>query len=227
MGPSIPMNDIQNLPQLLIQCIRGGTWQSPNKSQIRVLARTLFRAQALDIDIADPLVRLAAVARADLPVPNADWTPEMRVIADLIWPFLASPFALRCEFDNACALMPLDVLRTHFADWLSAEITKITTTPALGHQIIAAEVERLAQAYPQIGLSFGYLGNVWTNPRRDDRSFTVFTKLNGRMGSPVRFGGHGYAQLGLLAHLVTSKLETWVRDLVMQLQSNSVVLRAA
>src|SRR3546814_2090423 len=73
-------------------------------------------------------------------------------------------------------------------------------------------IAELSPNYPDIGLSFGYIGNIWHGPYQDDRSFRVFTMLRDRFGYSVNFGGHSSARLGELAFLIRAKLADWCAE---------------
>lgn len=62
---------------------------------------------------------------------------------------------------------------------------------------ITAAVKALAAQYPQLGLSFGYIGDLGRN--YDDRSWRVFTKLVDKTGRSVSFGYHSTEELADLA----------------------------
>lgn len=226
MSTPLSVTDIQNLPRLLIQCIRGKTWHSPNMDKIRILARILSRAQATYIDISPALVPLARIARGDLPVPNTNWSTEMTVINDLMWPFLASPYALHSELDRTMGKMSIDETIAALDAWVNDEVSKLRTSPNEAHQAITAAVKRLSSLYPQIGLSFGYINNIWSSPPLDDRSFRIFTNLKDSSGTPASFGAHDYEDLGILNHLVQNKLEDWCAVLTGKINDGSLIFRS-
>src|SRR3546814_7162017 len=81
-------------------------------------------------------------------------------------------------------------------------------TTAEAKKVIGDVIAELSPNYPDIGLSFGYIGNIWHGPYQDDRSFRVFTMLRDRFGYSVNFGGHSSARLGELAFLIRAKLRS-------------------
>src|SRR3546814_6522691 len=79
-------------------------------------------------------------------------------------------------------------------------------TTAEAKKVIVDVIAELSPNYPDIGLSFGYIGNIWHGPYQDDRSFRVFKMLRDRFGYSVNFGGPSSARLGELAFLIRAKL---------------------
>src|SRR3546814_11144090 len=78
-------------------------------------------------------------------------------------------------------------------------------TTAEAKKVIGDVIAELSPNYPDIGLSFGYIGNIWHGPYQDDRSFRVFTMLRDRFGYSVNFGGPSSARLVELAFLIRAK----------------------
>jgi hypothetical protein len=68
-------------------------------------------------------------------------------------------------------------------------------------ELIEVEVKALAAAFPELGLSFGYIGNCDMGPyaRWDDRSWRVFTN---RCGEDGRSCSWGYAHTDTLDHML-------------------------
>jgi hypothetical protein len=68
----------------------------------------------------------------------------------------------------------------------------------------------LQAKYPQVGLTFGYIGNDdarWG----DDRSWMFFTKIPYSDGSGTySFGRYGTQELGLLIDRAEVELENWI-----------------
>ncbi|MAM40817.1 MAG: hypothetical protein CL949_20460 [Erythrobacter sp.] len=86
---------------------------------------------------------------------------------------------------------------------------------------IRAKVQTLAEQFPELGLSCGYIGNCGHN--FDDRSWKVFTKLrnNDGHGSSVSFGGYPTERIGALALEVEAGLEDWCRNTLKRLKAGS------
>jgi hypothetical protein len=91
------------------------------------------------------------------------------------------------------------------------------------YDALHALVGRAAQQHPHLGLSFGYIGNVWNDPRyqpQDDRSWRVFNKVaTGRIpvGSMLLYdwtwGGGDFATEHLPAMLAWVEGEQFPRYL--------------
>lgn len=204
---------IENLPALLIGTIRAGTWDTPNADVLRQVARVVGRAQHAGLPYWDLIDVLAVVARADMPVPNTGWTPEMHAINRVIWPYLASSTSLNCTVhkDRGAYSTPsqgLAIAQAIVAD----EVAKISLTSEEADKAIRAEMERVAALHPEIGLSYGYIGNVSWGPRRDDRAFMVFTRLRDSTGRSISFGSHPHDRLGELAFMVRGRLAAWAAE---------------
>lgn len=210
------LDDIHSMPAILMSCIRAGTWSTPNAPKLRILSRMVRNAHAIGIDELPALVMLAGHARNDIPVPHAHLTPEMKVIERRLWSFLSSPIGLRHSIDRSYGPSTtideaIDVVRR----WLRDERAKAFMPAAEADDIIRAEVGRLAVLHPDLGLSYGYIGNCdLSGSRFDDRSFMVFTTLRSGHGPcpDIHFGGVPHADLGALAFTVSRNLEPWVRE---------------
>jgi hypothetical protein len=79
-------------------------------------------------------------------------------------------------------------------------------------QILHNAMEAARTRYPDLGLSFGYIGNLerWG----DDRSWRIFTKLSDRHTNccNVSWGGVGTANLATLATPeALARLNTWLQ----------------
>lgn len=204
--------DIANLPALLVSTIRHGSWKSPNAATLRRIARSARVAQDVGFPMDHILTVLAGAARADMPVPNTDWSPEMIQMERMIHPFLASSLAMRCERETA---EEYGIVRT--VDEAADVVTSIITDERARHavpadeadRIIREEMERVSALHPELGLSYGYIGNIWHGPYQDDRLFRVFTRLRDARGHSICFGGHALENLPELAFMAQRRLASW------------------
>jgi hypothetical protein len=76
----------------------------------------------------------------------------------------------------------------------------MTTNPDCAIKILRATTEIVRRLHPAIGASFGYIGNL--DHRRDDRQWSVFTKLSSNPSPTacnVSWGRVATAALGALA----------------------------
>lgn len=76
----------------------------------------------------------------------------------------------------------------------------MTTSTECAIKILRATTEIVRRLHPAIGASFGYIGNL--EHRRDDRQWSVFTKLSSNPSPTacnVSWGGVATAELGALA----------------------------
>lgn len=85
---------------------------------------------------------------------------------------------------------------------------------------IRKTVEALSAEFPQLGLSYGYVGNL--SPQYDDRSFKVFTVLRDR-GMSVSFGGYPASRLGHLCRDVRKGLRAWCEEQAKQLADGKIL----
>lgn len=231
MAAPIAMDDIRNLPALLMACVRAKTWNTPEAAKIRILARVTRAAMDLSSEPWAPLTLLAGQASADLPVPNTDWTPEMHTIHNMIWPYIASSMGMRpCVAQLAGVVRIRDVdhaielMQAYLAD--RRTIIQISETEA--HTILCNELERAKPLYPELQLSFGYIGNLWWGPYRDDRSFRYFTQLAWHDNrASVCFGDCSLEGLSELAFKVQNgALIDFCENAMKQLESGKFIKRS-
>lgn len=77
-------------------------------------------------------------------------------------------------------------------------------TTAIDHaaKVLKAATEAARRLHPELGLSFGYIGNMNYAPRSDDRRWSVFAKLSSRAGETacdVSWGSSSTTDLPALA----------------------------
>ena len=69
-------------------------------------------------------------------------------------------------------------------------------------RILEATTRAARRLHPELGLSFGYIGNLEWSPRRDDRQWSVFAKLSTKpapQACDISWGRATIAELGSLA----------------------------
>ena len=211
---NLDINNHRDLPGLVKHGIRSGFITTAGRETVRQVARLVGRAQADAIPDSDLLIVLAAALMKDRPEGFApDWHPYQVIVRDLAWAMCSSSIGL-----NNTLLAPLGhnvTLEDHVAvakKFIEEEREKRAMTDAEAKAIISGVMDKLSPLYPDLGLSFGYIGNIWHSPYQDDRSFRVFTKLRDRFGYSVNFGQHSHARLGELAFLIRAKLEDWCAE---------------
>lgn len=79
-------------------------------------------------------------------------------------------------------------------------------------------VERVAEKYPAVQLTSGYIGNVgnliFNGEPYDDRSWYVFTKVyDFKSNGKYKYGGYSTEDLELLVEWAENNLETWVKNI--------------
>lgn len=211
----LPANlDIDNhleLPALIKHGVRAGFLTTAGRETVRQIARLVDRARAQAIPHADLMIVLASAFqhdRADGIKP--DWHPYQAALYDLTRSMCASPNGLRNTL-----LSPLAAgvtLEDHLVvtkQFIENERAKRAMPADVADNIIRDVVAELAPQYPDLGLSYGYIGNIWHAPFEDDRSFRIFTKLRNQHGHSVQFGDYHVDQLGELAFRVQAQLADW------------------
>lgn len=211
---NLSLDNALDLPGLIKHGVRAGFITTAGREILRQVARLVDRARAQAIPDADLMVVLASAVqhdRADGFKP--DWHPYYAAIYDLAWPMLASSLGLKnallAPLGRGVTLADHVIVAQKFID---EEIEKRSMTAAEANKVIGDIIAELSPNYPDLGLSFGYIGNIWHGPYQDDRSFRVFTKLRDRFGYSVNFGGHSSARLGELAFLIRAKLADWCTE---------------
>ena len=224
--------EIRILPKLVLLAIRNNAYLVQDGIEIediRALSRVVSRAAAAGHDIMPVMVDYAAAVDDAMPR-LVDWSAEMHMIHELVWPFNASSYALQSTFwaDAGKPKGPVE-LRKAIEAWRDAQEAEQAVPLADADRDIRAEMDRVNLLFPRLGLSYGYIGNIWSAPYSDDRSFYIFTQvqhLDSRHGGSVKLGGNSYEELSKMRTLVLAKLEDWARDLDQRLIDNQVRLRS-
>jgi hypothetical protein len=227
--------DIRRMPSMVLKAIRAGAFlvrDDVDVEKVRILCRIVGRAHDAGHDVMPIMVDYAA--KVDGTMPRCDdakpWTPEMREIHELVWPFVASSYAMMSTFwiDNG---RPNDIeaLTTVIQAWIAEREVEAATTPGDADRDIREEMDRVNALYPRLGMSYGYIGNIWHGPYRDDRSFRIFTQvqtLDAAHGATLGMGDHSYEQLSKLRTKVLGRLEDWARGLDQELTAGTKRLRS-
>lgn len=99
----------------------------------------------------------------------------------------------------------------------------LASNPTSAYNQLNALCTELQERYPLIGITFGYIGNIWgPRPQDDDRSWMFFTKIrvsydnrfSSATGRRYSFGGYKTDQLPELLDKAVDGIETWLRDTV-------------
>ncbi len=99
--------------------------------------------------------------------------------------------------------------------------------------VLREQVRELAGEYPELGLTFGYIGNLSFAPRHDDRAWKVFTKCatpRCHGASDVSWGRYATGDLGLMVVDARKSLAAWCKqksDLLAAREIRSLVREAA
>lgn len=235
MAHQFPDCEARRLPTMVLPGIRDGSYRvavDVDVEKIRLISRIVMRADAAGHDVM-PLLPCyaaqvdAAMDRANL---NSDWTETMKAIHEIVWPFIASSYSLSSTFwADAGRPKDLDGYIAAFQAWVAEREEEQACSPGQADAEIRAEMERVNALFPRLGLSYGYIGNLWSGPFRDDRSFRIFTQvqyLDARHGETMGMGDHTFKNLSKLRTLVLAKLEDWARDLDQRLLDGKAKLRS-
>jgi len=103
-------------------------------------------------------------------------------------------------------------------DWSPAEEAKRRALEAQNHahEELTALFEDLKTRYPEVGLSFGYIGNIET--WGDDRYWYFFTQVQGQgTWGPERmkFGGYLTERLPEFSEKAQADLERWIKTVAL------------
>lgn len=226
---------IRSMPKLVLDAIRADAFLVRDEADlglVRTASRIVSRADAAGHDVMPILVDYAAMVDGTMPRcdESKPWTPQMSAIHALVWPFIASSYSLNSTFwaengrpDGLAGL--IEVMKA----WVAARESEAATTPDLADADIRAEMDRVSTLFPRLGMSYGYIGNIWWGPYRDDRSFRIFTQvqsLDARHGETLGMGDHVHADLPKLRTMVTAHLEDWARGLDTELTAGTKRLRS-
>lgn len=143
--------------------------------------------------------------------------PTLAKISDDLWFRVQSPIGLRnpyvCELFKAGSHKAHDIkelVQTMISDEIRATNASADNS---AYDALKAQVTKLAETYPDLGLTFGYIGNCdLFGQRWDDRRWYVFTKLAtpaSKGACDISFGGYPTSQLGHLMIQAERKLEAW------------------
>lgn len=233
MAHHLPDAKIRKMPTLVLKAIRKGrflTLTDDMVTQVQVLSRIVNRAAEAGHDVLPLMTAYSSFVDACMPRldPDKPWTEEMTQIHNMVWPFMQSAYSMRCQFYVDYGVPKSIVHLTEIVNkWVAEREAEAHVDPAQADADIRAEMVRVCNLYPRLGLSFGYIGNLWTGPSRDDRSFMVFTQVKYPNDLVTfQFGHHDYCDLPKLRTKVMSNLERWARELDEKLTAGTVVLRS-
>lgn len=148
---------------------------------------------------------------ANLVFNDPNTSPDLRTA---LHPNVQSPMSLRNRLEKRIRGLykldtaPMVLVVRKALDRFDQEAT-MSTTAANARIREIVEVQNLLR--PEVGLSYGYIGNIYQD--RDDRSFCVFTRLKDNTGRSVTYGGVGLAQLPSLLLDMECEFEAWLERL--------------
>jgi hypothetical protein len=233
MAHLYPDAEIRRMPGMVLRAIRHGKFIALTEElvpQIQALSRTVNRAAEAGHDMLPAMSTYASYVDACMPRldPDKPWTEEMSEIHNVVWPFVASPYALRCHWmgENGVA-KSIEHLDSLIKAWVAQLEAEKAMPLDQADAEIRAEMVRVSGLFPNLGLSYGYIGNIWHAPFRDDRTFKVFSQVKhpGDLGC-YSFGYHDVSDLPKLHTKVMAGLEGWARDLDAKLAAGTIVLNS-
>lgn len=211
--------------------VRAGTYRPDAAEDILAIGRLVTAHAARDYDVSDLYIAYAMAVQID-------WSGQLDVTKPLdetvlaltatAWAMLSSPNGLKSEI-----LKTLPRRDPKVADVLAAVRAKIAADEADRARaqvenpatLIGEIVKAAAAEHPRLGLSFGYIGNVWPGPNGDDRSWRVFTKLatpRCHSGCDISFGQLPTKQLGDLLVAVERRLPAWIAEQERRLDAGEI-----
>ena len=213
---------IDSLPSVLKDEINAGRWISANAVTIRQAARIVGRAQWLALyGCHDALIALATASLDEIAQAGPTKTPAMIAIRTWLLPLVAaSPLSLDWLHTTELSQVGRFAL-SRFETWLEDEICRANADADADNDEIGHAVDRVAALYPDLGLSYGYIGNLSFQPLRDDRSYCVFTRLMAGNKS-LTFAEHSAEQRGMYTHLIKQRLEGWAAALQLSLEAGAI-----
>ena len=211
--------------------IRAGTYRPEAAQEILEIGRLVIGHAARDYDVSDLYIAYAMAVQID-------WSGQLdvtkpidaavRALTATAWAMLASPNGLNSEILKTLPRHDPqvgDVLAAVRAKIAEDEADRARSQVANPSTLIGEIVTAAAVAHPRLGISFGYIGNVWPGPDGDDRSWRVFTKLatpRCASGCDVSFGQLPTKQLGDLLVAVERRLPAWLAEQERRLDAGEI-----
>lgn len=151
-----------------------------------------------------------------------DATPAFR---DFGHPIFQSVLAMRSELLNG----PNRVAALEAKLATLARIDMLNRAKGTDAAIRALVTEKAAR-YPELGLSYGYIGNCDFGGRYDDRSFRVFTKVRDERGAySINFGSFASwdaKSLGAMLVAIETDFDDWAQATLARIASGQYSQRA-
>lgn len=220
---------IHGLPSLVLRALRESALKlrpGIEIEKLRHLSRLVGRAHHAGHDtlaiMADYVSYVSeAIAR------DVDWNETTENIDALVRAFSLMSYRAPSSFDPGVGrpAAPQDLI-TPVEAWIAQRVAAEDCDPNVANEDIRIEMERVAALYPNVGLSYGYIGN-WST-LHDDRGFMIFTKVmfaDGSHGSSTRFGDHSHQELPRLRTMVLANLEGWTRTLDERVRTGRMISR--
>lgn len=207
------------------KAIRDGSYRPDAATEILEIARLVSGHAARDYDVSDLYIAFAMAMQLDQANRTEGTTLELTAT---VWAMISSPNGLKSEILKALPRRDpnaTDVLAAVQAKIAQDEADRTRAQVANPSTIIGEIVKAAAAQHPRLGLSFGYIGNVWPGPNGDDRSWRVFTKLatpRCYSGCDIRFGQMPTAQLGDLLVAVERRLPAWLDEQERRLDAGEI-----
>ena len=225
---------IKNLPESVILAIRSRCFTvrpDVNVYDLRILSRVLNNAFHEGIDVMPLMATYASLVDNSIERPAQCWSSDTRSIHDAIWPFMASTYAMKALKNDDLPYDPsINEFTAYAREWIAAKEAEDALPTEEADALIRAEMERVRDLYPNLGMSYGYIGNCSLGgaPLYDDRCFRVFTQVRVADGIEAGeyFGGYPLSRLGKLHTLVMNGLEQWAKTLNDRLESGEKTLRS-
>lgn len=211
--------DLKKLPTEVSRHLRRHTWIPRDSPSIFHMARDIAHHRQRRFDVTD-LVKVLAYAvhkdmalRSDLGEEALELRRQLTLVCPNqdLGPVGREAIAIaRSEgeyFANAAHMRAACQAR------MERDVQERIAQHGDPYSTIREAVAAAAKEHPRLGLTSGYIGNVWIGPIHDDRSWMVFTKLatpSCRGGCDVHFGGVPTHHIEDLAAMMGEPFQAWL-----------------
>lgn len=216
----------ERLPLIVRRAIRRGLWAPATAETLRDMARKIaeHRMAGYDVDILLPVLAQAISVTPPTSVPLDGVEGEIMNLASAM---LAVPRAWNNPLLNAArSYGDLDELNDLIEMQIAGDqrVRKLNNVDSsIAFARIGELVEEAKSQYPQLGLSFGYIGGVHT--WGDDRSWRVFAKLatrNCHGACDISFGSFATDRIGDMLAVMERDFADWLSTTAQRLTTGDI-----
>lgn len=209
--------DTLPLAEQILGAIRAKVITGPNAQKLREIARVVNGANFTGLDISHLEMTLASALQFTRPHGEYQtWPTPIQAIYERASGMTASPVGLQArvlrDFAPKVKSFTIDHYLLAAKAYVQDAMTKLQMPIEEAEAIIKKTLDEAKLLHPELNMSYGYIGNIWHAPYRDDRSFKIFTTLatlDCRGACNIIFGSHSLSNLGAFAILVKNQLKPW------------------